>query len=60
MSELDNIPYVEYNQMSWEIEYTDEFGAGWTGLSDGQQEDVTAVVELLLEHGPRLPFPLFL
>ena len=23
----------------------------------GQQDDVTAVVELLLEHGPRLPFP---
>lgn len=43
--------------MSWEVEYTDEFGAWWAGLSEGQQEDVTAVVELLLEHGPGLPFP---
>ena len=43
--------------MSWEVEYTDEFGAWWAGLSEGQQEDVTAVVELLLEDGPGLPFP---
>jgi len=43
--------------MTWNVEYTDEFGAWWTGLSDGVQEDVTAIVELLMEHGPRLPFP---
>jgi hypothetical protein len=43
--------------MSWEVEYTDEFGTWWAGLSEGQQEDVAAVVELLLEHGPGLPFP---
>ena len=43
--------------MDWAVEYTDEFGAWWAGLSEGQQEDVTAVVELLLEHVPGLPFP---
>ena len=43
--------------MGWGVEYTNEFGAWWAGLAEGQQDDVTAVVELLLEHGPRLPFP---
>ena len=36
--------------MSWEVEYTNEFGAWWAGLAEGQQDDVTAVVELLMEH----------
>ncbi len=43
--------------MSWAVEYTNEFGAWWAVLTDGEQEDVTAVVELLMEHGPSLPFP---
>lgn len=43
--------------MKWEVEYTNEFGLWWTGLSEGEQEDVTAIVELLVEQGPRLPFP---
>ena len=43
--------------MSWEVEYTNEFGAWWAGLAEGQQDDVTAVVELLMEHGPGLRFP---
>ena len=43
--------------MIWDVEYTDEFGAWWAELTESQQEDVTAVVELLGEHGPRLPFP---
>ena len=43
--------------MRWDVEYTNEFGMWWAGLAEGQQDDVTAVVELLLEHGPRLPFP---
>ena len=37
--------------------YTDEFGAWWAELTEFQQEDVTAVVELLGEDGPQLPFP---
>jgi hypothetical protein len=43
--------------MGWDVEYTEEFGAWWTGLSEGQQEDVTASVELLISRGPNLPFP---
>ncbi len=43
--------------MSWDVEYTDEFGAWWAGLAEGQQEDVTASVELLTSLGPNLPFP---
>ena len=43
--------------MTWDIEYTNEFGKWWTGLTEVQQEDVTAMVELLTEHGPGLPFP---
>ena len=29
----------------------------WVGLAEGEQDDVTVVVELLAEHGPRLRFP---
>ncbi len=43
--------------MSWNVEYTNEFGDWWTTLTDGEQEDVTAVAELLMEHGPALPYP---
>ncbi|QJE74233.1 addiction module toxin RelE [Aerophototrophica crusticola] len=39
------------------VEYTDEFGDWWVGLSPVQQEDVAASVGLLEEMGPRLPFP---
>ncbi|PSP18358.1 MAG: hypothetical protein BRC58_03705, partial [Cyanobacteria bacterium QS_8_64_29] len=43
--------------MSWDIEYTDEFGDWWDSLSETQQTDVAATVELLAEKGPNLPFP---
>ena len=43
--------------MGWDVEYTDEFGEWWTVLAEGQQEDVTASVELLMAFGPQLPFP---
>ena len=43
--------------MSWEVEYTDEFGEWWDKLSEREQDNVTAIVELLMEQGPRLPFP---
>ncbi len=29
----------------------------WHGLTEDEQDDLTAVAELLMEHGPRLPFP---
>lgn len=43
--------------MSWEVEYTDEFEAWWTGLDAEEQVSVEAVVEVLAEMGPSLPFP---
>src|ERR1700687_482743 len=43
--------------MNWDVEYTDEFEEGWKGLTDGEQEDFTAVVTLRTEHGPQLPYP---
>ena len=43
--------------MPWEVEYTDEFGGWWQELSEGQQDAVAARVELLMEHGPNLPYP---
>jgi hypothetical protein len=43
--------------MSWNIEYTDEFGTWWGGLSDAAQEDISAIAEVLMERGPDLPFP---
>jgi hypothetical protein len=39
------------------VEYTDEFGAWWSGLSATEQEDVAAVVSLLEERDVRLGFP---
>lgn len=43
--------------MTWNAEYTNEFGEWWEGLSESEQDDITATVELLLEHGPHLPHP---
>jgi hypothetical protein len=43
--------------MNWEVEYTDEFGAWWDGLTEGEQESVRAFVKLLGDYGPTLPFP---
>lgn len=35
----------------------DEFESWWESLTASQQEDIGAVVDLLEEKGPRLPFP---
>lgn len=43
--------------MSWGVEYTDEFGDWWSGLSEGEQEALDASVRLLEERGPALGFP---
>ena len=43
--------------MSWDVEYTDEFGNWWAGLSVGEQESLAASVRLLEERGPGLGFP---
>jgi hypothetical protein len=41
----------------WSVEYTDEFGEWWYSLNEREQEDVAAIVGLLEEKGPSLPFP---
>jgi hypothetical protein len=43
--------------LPFEINFTDDFGTWWGGLSATQQEDITARVELLAEHGPSLGRP---
>jgi hypothetical protein len=43
--------------MLWEIEFTDEFGEWWDGLSVAEQESVRVPVELLAELGPALTRP---
>lgn len=43
--------------MSWEVEYTDEFGRWWEALSADEQESVAVAVELLEARGPHLPYP---
>jgi len=43
--------------MSWNVEYTDEFGVWWAKLTNAEQEDISAVAEILMERGPDLPFP---
>jgi hypothetical protein len=43
--------------VSWDVEYTDEFGAWWEALGDEEQASVAAVVGLLEDQGPHLGFP---
>lgn len=41
----------------WEVEYTNEFGHWWDGLTEAEQIDVAACVGLLEHHGVHLKFP---
>jgi hypothetical protein len=41
----------------WEVETVDDFDKWWKTLTEQEQDDVTAVVELLEEKGPHLPHP---
>lgn len=43
--------------MAWEVEYTDEFEVWWVKLDEEEQIDIDAVVSLLEEKGPHLPYP---
>ena len=43
--------------MAYEVEYTDEFEAWWLDLDEGEQIDIDAVVGILQEKGPHLPYP---
>jgi HNH endonuclease len=55
---LEYIPLMEYiASMAWNLEHTDEFAEWYHGLSEAQQDDITAAGLLLMEQGPQLPFP---
>lgn len=41
----------------WEVEYIDEFEVWWNSLTESEQDDVAAYVQLLAEKGSSLPFP---
>jgi hypothetical protein len=43
--------------MNWDVEYTDEFGEWWQGLSENEQESLAASVRVLEARGPNLGFP---
>jgi hypothetical protein len=43
--------------MGWSAENTDEFTHWYVGLSESQQDDITAATLLLMDHGPHLSFP---
>lgn len=43
--------------MTWDVEYTNEFGDWWASLSEDEQESLAASVCLLEERGPLLGFP---
>jgi hypothetical protein len=43
--------------MPWNVEHTDEFAGWFKDLGEAQQDDVAAMGLLLMEQGPRLPFP---
>ena len=41
----------------WEIEITETFEKWWQALTEKEQDDATAIIELLKERGAHLPFP---
>ena len=43
--------------MTWNIEYTDNFGEWWLELDHDQQDSITITVTLLEQKGPFLAYP---
>ena len=43
--------------MACNVEFTNEFGEWWTQLAEKERDNITAIVELLMESGPDLRFP---
>ena len=43
--------------MTWDVEYTDEFGGWWESLTAEEQESIAVSVRLLEDRGPALGFP---
>ena len=44
--------------MSWEVEFTHQFEGWWQELSHRQQRALIGKIELLMEFGPNLRFPI--
>ena len=44
--------------MSWEVEFTDEFGSWWGDLDEDEQDSIDQGVGLLEARGPSLPLHL--
>jgi hypothetical protein len=43
--------------VAWSVEFTDGFEEWWNALSEDEQIEIDAKVELLQEYGPTLPRP---
>ena len=43
--------------MAWEVEFSDEFGEWWVGLTAAEQKSIDFTVGLLGEAGPTLKMP---
>ena len=43
--------------MTWDVEYTDEFGDWWASLTEDEQVSLAASVQLLEARGPSLGYP---
>jgi hypothetical protein len=43
--------------VAWDVEFSDEFGEWWDGLSAAEQKSVDFTVSLLQELGPTLRMP---
>ncbi len=43
--------------MSWNVEYTDEFGDWWATLDESEQDSIAVTVTLLERKGPFLSYP---
>jgi hypothetical protein len=55
---LDGIFLEGYiRRMSWDVEYTDEFGDWWASLTEAEQVSLAASVQLLEARGPSLGHP---
>lgn len=50
-------PKVIILTMTWNVEYTDEFGDWWSTLDENEQDSIAVVVTLLEQKGPHLPYP---
>ena len=43
--------------VAWDVEFTDEFAAWWESLTEAEQSDLDASVQLLVDRGPQLGRP---